>query len=213
MNNKHLQIFIASSSELSPERDATALLLFDLSEHGRGAEGTPIFPKRWEEMDATVSYCRPKNEDYKDEVRQSAFFIALFWKTCGQYTLDELACALQQQAEGEQPRDILLLIKRTGGEHAESEAAMEQQLRAHLGERGEKLHLRYFVDTHELRFELLCEMLPYLRQHHGYPTPRIQCREDELCVHDEIRIRTGAWRSGASAECLAAELEKHSTIS
>ncbi len=213
MNNKRLQIFIASSAELAPERDASSLLIFDLSEHGRGAEGVLLYPMRWEEMDAAVRYHRHKNEDYKDEVRKSAFFIALFWRTCGQYTLDELDLALAQQAAGEQPRELLLLIKRRGGEHAEAEATMEQQLRAHLGAKAEGLQLVYFSNVHELRFELLCSLLPYLRRHHGYPALRTQCWEGELCVHGEIRLRTGAWRAGASAECLASQLEEYSTLS
>ncbi len=168
MNNKRLQIFIASSAELSPERDASSLLIFDLSEHGRGAEGVALYPMRWEEMDAAVRYHRHKNEDYKDEVRKSAFFIALFWKSCGQYTLDELDLALAQQAAGELPSELLLLIKHRGGEHAEAEAAMEQQLRAQgRGVRGHPRHLMSLMQPHINDASLH----PPLRTHHARRQP------------------------------------------
>ncbi len=181
MNNNRTQIFIASSAELSAERDLCSLLIFDLSGSNRDRDCPPLFPIRWEEMDAAVRYHRHKNTDYEREVKKSELFIGLFWTKCGQYTLDELTIALEGKKAGLLPHEVAIFIKVSSEQQTEA-------VRAQLTELTGDMCFYYFSHEDELKEQLLRVLIAHLKKQNLLPTPDIHVEGDYLCVNGEIVV-------------------------
>ena len=75
---KTIKIFLASSTELRPERDAMELLVCRLNKLFK-YRGIALELERWEELDSSTGYLR-KQDDYNEVLRQCDICLLLFWR-------------------------------------------------------------------------------------------------------------------------------------
>ena len=108
---KTINIFIASSAELKRERMVCVDLLLDLNQEPENkARDVKYEPVLWEYMDASMTAQR-KEDEYLDELRQCETCIVLFWKTLGEYTVEELDVAVAEKQAGRKPNQVYVLFK------------------------------------------------------------------------------------------------------
>lgn len=98
-------IFIASSAELNHERMELIDLLLDLENQGIKYRSVV-----WEFMDSSMGAGR-KEDEYLDRLKECETCIVLFWRTLGEYTVEELEVAASERKEGRSPRRVLVLFK------------------------------------------------------------------------------------------------------
>lgn len=109
-----IQIFIASSLELKPERQELAYLVSQLNAF---FEDYDIYIRivKWEYVDSSMS-SRHKQEDYNDELIKSDLCFFLFWKRLGLYTQEELNLAYRREVYYSKLFHSYYLFKETGEE-------------------------------------------------------------------------------------------------
>ena len=103
---KTIKIFLASSDELRQERIAFGNLVRQLDN---------IYMKRsihihldvWEELDAAFHFRKRKQDEYDEKVRQSDIFVAMFYTRAGQYTLEELDVAIDENSRRDMPTILI----------------------------------------------------------------------------------------------------------
>lgn len=106
-----INIFIASSAELKRERRVCVDLFLDMNQEPENkARGVKYEPVLWEYMDSSMN-ARRKEDEYLDELRKSDVCIALFWKTRGEYTVEELDVAVEEMQAGRKPRHVYVFYK------------------------------------------------------------------------------------------------------
>ena len=106
-----INIFIASSAELKRERMVCVDLLMDMNQEPENkARSVKYEPVLWEYMDSSMTAKR-KEDEYLDELRKSDVCIVLFWKTLGEYTVEELDVAVAEMQAGRKPRHVYVLFK------------------------------------------------------------------------------------------------------
>lgn len=106
-----INIFIASSAELKRERKVCVDLLMDMNQELENkARGVKYEPVLWEYMDASMTAQR-KEDEYLDELRQCETCIVLFWKTLGEYTVEELDVAVAEKQAGRKPKQVYVVFK------------------------------------------------------------------------------------------------------
>ena len=103
------KIFIASPAELKSERRELIDLLQDLNDEWED-QGVKFKPVVWEFMDSSMQEGRKENE-YLDRLKECEVCLVLFWKTLGEYTLEELEVAVTEKRAGRFPRQVLILLK------------------------------------------------------------------------------------------------------
>lgn len=103
------QIFIASSSELRIERMELVDLIQDLEDELTD-KGIKLKPMKWEYMDSSMRE-RRKEDEYLDELRKSEICIVLFWRSLGEYTVEELDIAVEEKRAGRLPKFVYVFYK------------------------------------------------------------------------------------------------------
>ena len=103
------KIFIASSAELRHERMELTDLLLDLNNE-QESQGIQFKPVLWEFMNSSMQEGR-KEDEYLDRLKECEICLVLFWKTLGEYTLEELEVAVAEKRAGRLPRQVLILLK------------------------------------------------------------------------------------------------------
>ena len=106
---RYNRIFIASSSELKQERMGLVDLLQDLNDEVE-ERGTRFKPVLWEYMDSSMGAKR-KEEEYLEELRLCEICLVLFWRTLGEYTVEELDVAVAEMQAGRSLKRVYVLFK------------------------------------------------------------------------------------------------------
>ncbi len=102
-------IFIASSAELRTERLELVDLLLDLNNDTKNI-GIQFKPVVWEFMDSSMQEGR-KEDEYLVRLKECEICLVLFWKTLGEYTVEELDVADKEMHAGSLPKKVLVLFK------------------------------------------------------------------------------------------------------
>lgn len=103
------KIFIASSSEMRKERLEIVDLLMDLNDKYEDA-GIRFEPVIWEYMDSSMRETR-KEDDYLKEMVRCQICIVMFWRTMGEYTVEEFEVALKELQANKNIKAVYLLFK------------------------------------------------------------------------------------------------------
>lgn len=106
---KTIKIFLASSSELSEERDKMSMLIESLNERFE-PRGIHLKLVKWENLDSSMNRIRKQNE-YNDELSKCDICMVLFWNKIGEYTKEELDLAYHNYSEGRRPYKIYVFFK------------------------------------------------------------------------------------------------------
>lgn len=103
------KLFIASSSELRCERMEIVDLIQDLNDEMR-IQHAKCIPVLWEYIDSSMGVKR-KEDEYLDKLRECEICIVMFWRTLGEYTLEELDVAVKEMRAGRLPKQVYVLFK------------------------------------------------------------------------------------------------------
>ena len=103
------KIFIASSSEMRTERLEIIDLLVDLNDEYEDL-GIKFEPVVWEFMDSSMRENR-KEDDYLREMVKCQICIVMFWRTLGEYTVEEFEIALKEMQANKDIKAVYLLFK------------------------------------------------------------------------------------------------------
>lgn len=106
---KIVKVFVASSSELKQERMELVDLFQDMNDEYR-EQGIKWKPVLWEYMDSSMRSKR-KEDEYLEQLRGCEVCIVLFWRTIGEYTMEELDVANTEMLLGRRPRKIHIFFK------------------------------------------------------------------------------------------------------
>ena len=106
---KTIKLFIASSSEMKTERLEIIDLLVDLNDEYEDS-GIKFEPVVWEFMDSSMRETR-KEDDYLIEMVKCQICIVMFWRTLGEYTLEEFEVAIKEMKANRNIKAIYLLFK------------------------------------------------------------------------------------------------------
>lgn len=104
-----IKVFIASSAELKRERLELVDLLADLDEEIE-EQGIKLKPELWEYMDSSMGVKR-KEDEYLEKLRDCEICIVLFWRTLGEYTVEELDVAVAEMHANRLPKKVYVLFK------------------------------------------------------------------------------------------------------
>src|SRR3972149_899618 len=106
---RRIRVFLASSNELAPRRDAVELWLRRLNDEllDRNAVFVVV---RWEEESMALNETRMQDR-YNDELERCDALIALFGTKVGSYTKEELRLAYSRFRKGSLPRRILVCFE------------------------------------------------------------------------------------------------------
>lgn len=86
-------------------------LLLDLN-NGLIEQDIKFKPVLWEFMDSSMQEGR-KEDEYISRLKECEICIVLFWRTLGQYTVEELDVAVLEMQSGRTPKKVLILYKET----------------------------------------------------------------------------------------------------
>ena len=156
---KTIKVFLASSEELKDEREKFGNFIRRLDD---------IYLKRgihvqllvWEDMDPCYNNVRKQNE-YNARIRESQIFVALFYTRAGEYTLEEVNVAREENSRRREPK--LMICCRTlqpGEVEAEELAEFKRTMEKEFGHfwdnyaTTDKLHLdfvMFFLNSEEGR--------------------------------------------------------------
>jgi hypothetical protein len=103
------RIFIASSAELKRERNELVDVIQDLNDEVEG-RGTKFKPVLWEYMDSSMGEKR-KEDEYLEKLRKCEICIVLFWRSLGEYTVEELNVAVEEMKADRLPKQVYVLFK------------------------------------------------------------------------------------------------------
>lgn len=106
---KTIKIFLASSSELSEERDKMSMLIECLNERFE-PRGIHLKLVKWENLDSSMNRSR-KQDEYNEELSKCDICMVLFWNIIGEYTKEELDIAYNNYSEGRRPYKIYVFFK------------------------------------------------------------------------------------------------------
>lgn len=108
---KTYRIFLASSSELSLERDlATAAIADFVSLHPEHKANFQVI--KWENFAATFEDAR-KQDQYNNSIPTCDLFLMLFWTKVGRYTNEEFDFAQKSLSVNKKP--LLFLLEKIDG--------------------------------------------------------------------------------------------------
>lgn len=91
---KTIKIFLASSEELTDDRNAFGNLVRRLNKIYE-KRGIHIDLFEWEDYDAAYNN-RRKQEEYNEKVRESDMFLSIFHRVAGRFTIEEFEVAIEQ---------------------------------------------------------------------------------------------------------------------
>ena len=148
---KTIKVFLASSEELKDEREKFGNLIRRLDD---------IYLKRgirvkllvWEDLDPSYYENVRKQDEYNAWIRECDIFVCLFYTRAGQYTLEELDVAKQENARRHEPKLLIYCrdlqpneVERK--ELAEFKKSLEHELKHFAGHYAttDKLHLDFVM--------------------------------------------------------------------
>ena len=103
-----IKVFLASSNELSNDRDAFGNLVRRLN-NTYEKRGIRLDLFEWEDSDAAYNN-RRKQDEYDDQIRNSDMFLALFRTKAGKYTIEEFNVAVEAfRHNGKRPKNYVYI--------------------------------------------------------------------------------------------------------
>ena len=120
------KIFIASSSELKTERMELVDLMQDMNDELEGRD-IKLKPVLWEYMDSSMRAGR-KEDEYLVKLRECEICIVLFWRTSGEYTVEELDVAVAEMQAGRLPKKVFILFKELADDISEELASFKKDI-------------------------------------------------------------------------------------
>ena len=178
---KTIKIFLASSEELSPEREKMADLVLHLNKLFKG-RGLVLDLEKWEYLDASMSGKR-KQDEYNDVLHQCDICMVLFWRRFGSYTGEELDVAYKSMLGGGNPQKIYVFFKNPGGDD------VSQEVRDFIADYERRFGGHFFckfqtVDT--MKLEFLLQLENYQKDLIGEKT--IEVRNEQVYVDNEAMV-------------------------
>lgn len=124
---KTIKLFIASSAELKNERMELVDLMQDLNDELE-EKCIKFKPVLWEYMDSSMRAGR-KEDEYLVKLRECEICIVLFWRTLGEYTVEELDVAMAEMQAGRLPKKVFVLFKEPADDISEELASFKKRLK------------------------------------------------------------------------------------
>ena len=109
---KTIKIFIASSNELTPEREKFDTLFGHINNIFE-ARGIQLKAVKWEFLDSSMGK-EHKQEEYNREIRDCDICVVMFWQCFGEFTNTELKVADTELRAGRKPSKIYVFFKEPG---------------------------------------------------------------------------------------------------
>lgn len=150
---KKIKVFIASSRELSEDRDALSRLISSLN-HFYTEKGIYIQTYMCEDEDSNFN--GRKQDEYDENIEDSDIFICLFWTKAGVYTVEEFNVACQKYNENKKPAIYIYLKDNSNITEEKSLSDFKERLENEMGHfPGRYTHL----DT--LKFDFLTKWIKF----------------------------------------------------
>ncbi|QVJ81661.1 Tfp pilus assembly protein PilF [Prevotella sp. khp1] len=178
---KTIKIFLASSEELSPEREKMADLVLHLNKLFKG-RGIELDLEKWEYLDASMSGKR-KQDEYNDVLHQCDICMVLFWRRFGSYTGEELDVAYKSMLDGGNPQKIYVFFKNPNSED------VSQEVRDFITEYEKRYGGHFFCKFHTvdtMKLEFLLQLENYQKDMLGEKT--IEVRNEHVFVDNEALV-------------------------
>ena len=102
MEQKIIKIFLASSNELSDDRERFGNFVRRINQKIFNKQGLNIVLFEWEDEDAAYRG-RRKQDEYNERVRESDLFMVLFYTKGGNFTIEEFEVALAEYGKKKSP--------------------------------------------------------------------------------------------------------------
>ena len=112
MEKRVVKVFIASSDELTPEREKFDTLFNHLNAI-YSPRGIRLEPVKWEYLDSSMGVLH-KQEEYNREIKDCDICVVMFWQKFGEYTETELQVANAELRAGRKPTKIYIFFKEPG---------------------------------------------------------------------------------------------------
>ena len=181
LSMKTIKIFLASSEELSPEREKMADLVLHLNKLFKG-RGLELDLEKWEYLDASMSDKR-KQDEYNDVLHQCDICMVLFWRRFGSYTGEELDVAYKSMLNGGNPQKIYVFFKNPSGDD------VSQEVRDFIADYERRFGGHFFckfqnVDT--MKLEFLLQLENYQKDMIGEKA--IEVRNEHVYVDNEAMV-------------------------
>lgn len=175
---KTIKIFLASSDELKPDRDAFGNLVRRLDRIYE-KRGVRIDLFEWEDYDAAYNNV-PKQDEYDEQVRASDMFLALFHIKGGKFTIREFSVATEEFRNHASPKVFVYCKDLQPGEKESAELAdFKRVLYQELGH----YWCRYGnSDTMQLHFVMQLQLVENSRM------DALKVEEDGRVTLDGMRI-------------------------
>ena len=175
---KTIKIFLASSDELKPDRDAFGNLVRRLDKIYE-KRGVRIDLFEWEDYDAAYNNV-PKQDEYDEQVRASDMFLALFHIKGGKFTIREFNVATEEFRNHASPKVFVYCKDLQPGEKESAELAdFKRVLYQELGH----YWCRYGnSDTMQLHFVMQLQLVENSRM------DALKVEEDGRVTLDGMRI-------------------------
>ena len=102
MEQKTFKIFLASSNELSDDREKFGNFVRRINQKIFNKQGLNIVLFEWEDEDAAYRG-RRKQDEYNEKARESDMVMALFYTKGGDFTIEEFEVALEEYSKKKSP--------------------------------------------------------------------------------------------------------------
>jgi|GEM_PF-1766048 len=112
MGKRVVKVFIASSKELTPEREKFDTLFNNLNSIF-SIRGIRLEPVKWEFLDSSMGPLH-KQEEYNRKIKDCDICVVMFWQRFGSYTETELNVANIELLAGRKPTKIFVFFKEPG---------------------------------------------------------------------------------------------------
>lgn len=145
---KTIKIFLASSEELTDDRNAFGNLVRRLDRIYE-QRGIRIELFEWEDYDAAWSE-RGKQNEYDDQIKASDMFLALFHTKAGKYTIEEFDVATEEFRKHASPKVYVYCKDLKDGEQETAE--LKEFKRKLFEEMGHYWSRYYNRDSMQLHF-------------------------------------------------------------
>ena len=109
MEEKTINVFLASSTELSDDREFFSSFVRRMDKTFQKM-GSHLRPQMWEDLDASWKGHR-EQDDYNELIRKSQMFLALFYKEAGKFTIEEFDVANEKFNQTKQTPKIYVYKK------------------------------------------------------------------------------------------------------
>jgi len=150
---KKIKVFIASSKELSEDRNALSRLISSLN-HFYTERGIYIQTYMFEDEDS--NYNGRKQDEYDANIEDSDIFIGLFWTKAGQYTVEEFDVACENYNECKRP-SIYVYLKDNSNDHEEKSLTdFKERLESEMGHFPGR-----YSHTDTLKFDFLTKWIKF----------------------------------------------------